>query len=72
MPAMAKLLVAIAAFSTLGYMAYYALYKTKVESLEDRVAHAPKRNLENVREKAKALEKGDQQRNDDIEAKTAE
>ncbi len=69
---MAKLLVAVAAFSTLGYLAYFTLYKTKVESMEDRVAHAPKRSLDNVRTKAKEMEKGDQERNDAIDAKTAE
>ena len=45
---MAKLLVAVVALSTLGYLAYFAMYKTKLASVEDRVAHAPKRQLENV------------------------
>ena len=69
---MAKLLVAVVAFSTLGYLAYWAMYKTKVESAEDRVAHAPKRQLDNVREKAKVFEAQDQQRLDDVDKKTAE
>mgnify|MGYP001599689621 CR=1 FL=1 len=66
---MAKLLVAVVAISTLGYMAYVAMYKTKVENVEDRVAHAPKRQLENVREATKKIEANDQQRMDDIEKK---
>jgi hypothetical protein len=69
---MAKLLVAIVAFSTLGYLAYWAMYKTKVESAEDRVAHAPKRQLDNVRTKANELEAGDEQRLREMEKKTAE
>ncbi len=59
---MAKLLVAAVAISTLGYMAYVAMYKTKVDNVEDRVAHAPKRQLDNVREAAKGFEAADQQR----------
>ena len=66
---MAKLLVAVVAISTLGYLAYAALYKTKVENVEDRVAHAPKRQLENVREAGKRIEANDQQRLDEIEKK---
>lgn len=66
---MAKLLVAAVAISTLGYMAYVAMYKTKVENVEDRVAHAPKRQLDNVREAAKGFEAADQQRMDDLQKK---
>lgn len=66
---MAKLLVAVVAISTLGYMAYVAMYKTKVENVEDRVAHAPKRQLDNVREAAKGIEANDQARMDDIQKK---
>lgn len=66
---MAKLLVAAVAISTLGYMAYVAMYKTKVASVEDRVAHAPKRQLDNVREAAKGIEANDQQRMDDLQKK---
>lgn len=66
---MAKLLVAVIAISTLGYMAYVAMYKTKVENVEDRVAHAPKRQLDNVREAARGIEQADQQRMDDIQKK---
>ena len=67
---MAKLLVAVIAFCTLGYMAYYAMYKTKVEKVEDRIAHAPKRQLDNVREKAKEFEIKDELNNREIERKT--
>lgn len=67
---MAKLLVAVVALSTLGYLAYFAMYKTKLASVEDRVAHAPKRQLENVREKAREIERNDEQHLRDIEKKT--
>jgi hypothetical protein len=66
---MAKLLVAVISLATLGYLGYYAMYKTKVESVEDRVAHAPKRQLDNVREKAKAFEVQDEQRFNEMEKK---
>ena len=66
---MAKLLVAAVAISTLGYMAYVAMYKTKVANVEDRVAHAPKRQLDNVREAAKGFEQKDQANMDAIEKK---
>lgn len=67
---MAKLLVAVVALSTLGYLGYYAMYKTKMESVEDRVAHAPKRQLDNVREKAKEFEVKDQANFDALNRKT--
>ena len=67
---MAKLLVAVVALSPLGYLAYFAMYKTKVESAEDRVAHAPKRQLDNVREKAREIERNDEQKVRDLEKKT--
>lgn len=66
---MAKLLVAVVALSTLGYLAYAAMYKTKLESAEDRVAHAPKRQLDNVREKAKNIEADSEQRAREVEKK---
>lgn len=66
---MAKLLVAVIALSTLGYLAYAAMYKTRVEKVEDRVAHAPKKQLDNVREKAKVFEVEDQQRFNEMEKK---
>ena len=69
---MAKLLVFVVALATLGYLGYYALYRTKLESAEDRVAHAPKRQLDNVREKAKEFELKDEQHLQDIEKKMAE
>lgn len=67
---MAKLLVAVVALSTLGYLAYSALYKTKLESAEDRVAHAPKRQLDNVRDRAKELELQSEQKARELERKT--
>ena len=66
---MAKLLVAVISIATLGYLGYYAMYKTRVEKAEDRVAHAPKRQLDNVREKAKTFEVEDQQRFNEMEKK---
>ncbi len=67
---MAKLLVAVIAFATLGYLGYYAMYKTKAQSAEDQIAHAPKRQLDNVREKAKSFEVQDEQRFNELEKKT--
>ncbi len=68
---MVKLLVAVIAFATVSYLAYAALNKTKLETAEDRVAHAPKRQLDNVRAKAKQFEQDDEQRAKEIETKTA-
>ena len=67
---MAKLLVGVLALSMLGYLGYWAMYKTKVEAVEDRVAHAPKRQLDNVRTKAAQIEEDDQRRADELEKKT--
>ena len=67
---MAKLLVFVVSLATLGYLGYYAMYKTKMASVEDRVAHAPKRQLDNVREKAKEFEAKDQANMDALEKKT--
>ena len=69
---MTKLLVSVVALSVLGYLAYHAMYNAKVTTLEDQVAHAPKRQLDNVRVKAKAMEANDQKNVDDINAKTGE
>ena len=66
---MTRLLVAVVALSTLGYLGYRAMYKTKVDALEDRAAHAPKRQLDNVREKARELELKSQQNMDAVEKK---
>ena len=67
---MAKLLVAVVAFSTLGFLAYHALYKVKPVSLEDQVAHAPKRQLDNIRERTRQLGEQDQKNADDLSART--
>ncbi len=69
---MAKLLVAVIAFCTLAYLGYAAMYKTKLATAEDQLAHAPKRQLDNVREKAKAMEAQDEQRLKDMERKSGE
>jgi len=69
LPGMARLLVAMIALSALGYLAYATMYKTKVEAVEDRVAHAPKRQLDNVREKAKQFEVQDEEHFKQLEQK---
>ena len=67
---MAKLLVAIVALSTLGFLAYHAMNNVKMTSAEDRVAHAPKRQLDNVREKVRVLGAQDQKNADDLSIRT--
>jgi curli biogenesis system outer membrane secretion channel CsgG len=67
---MAKLLVAVVALATLGFLAYHAMYSVKVVSLDDQVAHAPKRQLDNVREKVRVLGAQDQKNADDLSAGT--
>ncbi|MBS1148745.1 MAG: hypothetical protein H6Q89_443 [Myxococcaceae bacterium] len=67
---MTKLLVAVIALSVLGYLAYATMYKGKLDAAGDRVAHEPKRQLDNVREKAKSFEVEDQQRFDALDKKT--
>ncbi len=67
---MAKFLVAAVALSTLGFLAYHAMYSTKVVRMEDQVAHAPKRQLDNVRERANQLGAQDQKNADDLSART--
>src|SRR5437868_3975452 len=69
---MSRIVLAAIAFAVLGYLGYHAMYGAKTVTLEDQVAHAPKRQLDNVRVKAKAMEAQDQKAVDDIAAKTAE
>jgi hypothetical protein len=67
---MVRLLVAVIAFSVLGYLAYTTIYKARVDAAGESVAHAPRRQLDNVREKAKSFETGDQQRFDALDRQT--
>ena len=69
---MVKLLLSAVAIAVLGYFGYQAILAHKANTLEDQVAHAPKRQLDNVREKAKKFEADDQKRADDMTAKSAE
>jgi hypothetical protein len=68
---MAKLLVALIALSTLGFLAYHAMYSTQVNATGDDVAHAPKRQLDNVREKAHQIEANDQKYVDELQKKSS-
>jgi hypothetical protein len=69
---MSRIVLAAIALGVLGYLGYHAMYNAKTTTLEDQVAHAPKRQLDNVRTKAKAMEADDQRRADDMAAKSAE
>lgn len=62
--------MAVVALSVLGFLAYRAMYSAKVVSLEDQTAHAPKRQLDNVRERVNQLGAQDQKNADDLSAKT--
>ena len=69
---MAKLFVALVAIAALGYLGYRAMGQTKVDSVTDKAAHAPKRQLDNVRTRAQEIEAETQQRADDVAKKAAE
>ncbi len=66
---MAKILTALVALAALGFLAKMALGH-KPGSLEDKEASAPKRQLDNVRVKAKDIEVNDQKYVDDALKKT--
>ena len=63
---MTKMLIAVLSLSVLGYLAYRTLYG-RAAAVSDE---SPKQQLENVREKAKAIENNDEQRLQDIDKKT--
>lgn len=56
---MGKVLMAVISLAALAYLAHMALNRNP-GSLEEKEASAPKRQLDNVREKAKQIEVNDQ------------
>jgi hypothetical protein len=67
---MSRILIAVVAFSVLGYLAYRAMYGYQATPAAD--VQAPTDRLQNVREAAKRIEAQDKKQVEDIEQKTQE
>lgn len=67
---MTKMLVAVIALSVLGFLAYRAMYGRGTQTVDGE--EVPTQRLQNVQDKAKQMEKRDEDRAADIDKKTQE
>lgn len=66
---MSRILLAVIGLSVLGYLGYRTMYGTKRQTLEEREASAPKKQLDNVRGAANRIEANDKAYADDLDKK---
>lgn len=70
---MGRLLLAVVSLAVIGFLAYKTMYGSMPGATDPGVVGgAPKRTLENVREKAKVIEQQDEQRAQDALKQTEE
>ncbi len=69
---MGRILAVVFGLGLMGFLAYRAMYGGAESAAAASGPSEPKQRLENVQKAANRIEKADQQRLDDVEAKTKE